>query len=32
MRIAVAKGKFKVPESIDFVNEVIRKRFTEGHE
>ncbi|MBI5635193.1 MAG: type II toxin-antitoxin system Phd/YefM family antitoxin [Nitrospirae bacterium] len=31
-RIGVAKGKFKVPESIDADNEVIRKLFTEGHE
>ncbi len=31
-RIEVAKGKFQVPESIDADNEVIHKRFTEGHE
>lgn len=31
-RIGVAKGKFRVPDSIDADNDAIHKLFTEGHE
>ncbi|MBI5100304.1 MAG: type II toxin-antitoxin system Phd/YefM family antitoxin [Nitrospirae bacterium] len=31
-RIGVAKGKFRVPDSIDTDNDAIHKLFTGGHE